>query len=277
MRTGLIAQKIGMSRYYTDNGQHIPVTLLLVDDCEVVAHKTEENDGYNALQLGWGKAKASRVSKALRGHYAKAKVEPKKVLKEFRISKDAFVDVGKQLSAEHFISGQYVDVAGVSIGKGFAGAMKRHNFGGLEATHGVSISHRSHGSTGQCQDPGRVFKGKKMAGHLGDENVTVQNLEVIDIDGEKGIILVCGAVPGAKGSYVTISDAVKRAVPPSVPFPAALLGDAETSNDNNDQQDEEAKAEEANTPAEAEVKEESGAKEVTEEPKADEDGGKDES
>lgn len=225
MRTGLIAQKLGMSRYYTEDGRHLPVTLLWIDNCEVVSHKTEEADGYNALQIGLGKAKVNRVSKALRGHYAKAKVEPKKVLREFRISKDAFVTVGKQISAEHFIPGQYVDVSGTSIGKGFAGAMKRHNFAGLEATHGVSISHRSHGSTGQCQDPGRVFKGKKMAGHLGDESVTVQNLEIIDVDSENGLIFVFGAIPGSKGGYVTISDAVKRAVPPSVPFPAALLGE----------------------------------------------------
>lgn len=255
MRTGLIAQKIGMSRYYTEDGRHIPVTLLWVNDCQVVSHKTEEQNGYNAIQIGWGQAKVKNVSKSVRGQFAKAKVEPKQVVKEFRVSKDGFVNVGAQLAADHFIAGQYVDVAARTIGKGFAGGMKRHNFGGLEATHGVSISHRSHGSTGQCQDPGRVFKGKKMAGHMGDTNVTVQNLEVIATDKEKGLIIVCGAVPGAKGGYVTITDAVKRATPPSAPFPASILGDAAAEKKANDNADdaEKVKAEAAAEAPQAEA------------------------
>jgi large subunit ribosomal protein L3 len=224
MRTGLIAQKVGMSRVFADDGRHIPVTVLKVDNCQVVAQRTEEKDGYSALQLGIGNAKVKRVSKAMRGHFASAKVEPKKRLAEFRVAPDAMVEVGAQISAEHFVAGQYVDVSGTSIGKGFAGAMKRHGFSGLRASHGVSISHRSHGSTGQCQDPGRVFKGKKMAGHMGDVSVTTQNLEVVSTDSERGLILIKGAVPGSKGAYVRIADAVKRENDMELPFPAALLG-----------------------------------------------------
>lgn len=222
MRTGLIAEKMGMTRVFTPQGSHIPVTVLKLDACEVVAVRTDENDGYNAVQLGVGKPKAKRVNKAMRGHFAKARVEAKRHLAEFRVSEDGLLDVGQELSAKHFVAGQFVDVCGTSIGKGFAGAMKRHNFSGLRASHGVSISHRSHGSTGQCQDPGRVFKGKKMAGHLGDKQVTVQNLEIVATDEERGLILIKGAVPGAQGGVVLVRDAVKRAAPAELPFPAAL-------------------------------------------------------
>lgn len=227
MRTGLIAEKLGMSRLLTEKGEHIPITLLRVDNCQVVSTKTDETDGYAAVQLGIGTAKVKRLSKGMRGHFAKAKVEPKKKLAEFRVSKDALLTVGDQLSVEHFVNGQYVDVTGTSIGKGFAGGMKRHNFGGLRASHGVSISHRSHGSTGQCQDPGKVFKGKKMAGHLGDERVTIQNLEVVLTDPLKGLIGVRGAVPGNAGGYVLLRDAVKKKLPKNLPFPAGFLKNAE--------------------------------------------------
>ncbi len=227
MRTGLIAQKLGMSRVFADDGRHIPVTVLKVDNCQVIAQRTEEKDGYNAVQLGVGNARVKNMSKAERGHFAKAKVEPKRRMVEFRVSPDAMVDVGAQLSVDHFISGQFVDVAGTTKGKGFAGAMKRHGFSGLRATHGVSISHRSHGSTGQCQDPGKVFKGKKMAGHMGDRRNTMQNLEIVSTDSERGLILVKGAVPGSKGGYVFVTDAVKRTPTQELPFPAALIsGDA---------------------------------------------------
>lgn len=223
MRTGVIAQKMGMTRVFDEFGQHVPVTVLKLDSVQVVAQKTKEKDGYTALQLGYGKAKVKRTSKALRGHFAKAKVEPKRKLVEFRVSDDALVAVGSEISAKHFVPGQYVDVCGTSIGKGFAGGMKRHNFGGLEATHGVSISHRSHGSTGQCQDPGRVFKGKKMAGHLGDVRVTTQNLQVVSIDEDRNLILVKGAVPGAKNGYIRLTDAEKKARPQEAPYPAAVV------------------------------------------------------
>ena len=222
MRTGLLAQKLGMSRVFADNGRHVPVTVLKVDRCQVVAQRTEERDGYTALQLGAGTAKVKNVARPQRGHYAKAKVEPKRKLVEFRISADAMVDIGAEITVDHFLPGQQVDVVGTSIGKGFAGAMKRHNFHGLRASHGVSLAHRSHGSTGQCQDPGRVFKGKKMAGHLGDQRVTQQNLEVVRTDVDRGLLLVRGAVPGAKGGWVLISDAVKQPAPEDVPFPAAV-------------------------------------------------------
>ena len=222
MRTGVIAQKLGMSRVFEDTGAHIPVTVLKMDNCQVVARRTVESHGYSAVQLGAGKAKVKNVTKPMRGHFASAKVEPKRKLVEFRVSEDAILDVGAELSANHFVKGQFVDVVGRSIGKGFAGAMKRHGFAGLRASHGVSVSHRSHGSTGQCQDPGKVFKGKKMAGHLGDAQVTVQNLEVVLTDPDRGLIMVKGAVPGAKGLFVTVSDAVKKPVPDGVPFPAGL-------------------------------------------------------
>ncbi|MCC9625683.1 50S ribosomal protein L3 [Thalassospira sp. MA62] len=226
MRSGLITQKVGMTRVFSDEGSHLPVTVLKVEDLQVVANRTNDLDGYVAVQLGYGKAKVKNVSKPMRGHFAKAKVEPKAKLAEFRVSEDGLIEVGAELSAAHFVEGQYVDVIGTSIGKGFAGAMKRHNFGGLRASHGVSISHRAHGSTGQCQDPGRVFKGKKMAGHLGAARVTVQSLKIVASDEDKGLILVHGAVPGHKGAYVLVKDAVKRAAPEGLPFPAALKGAA---------------------------------------------------
>jgi len=219
MRTGVLAEKLGMTRIFGADGSHVPVTVLKVADCEVVAARQPEKEGYAAIQLGVGKAKAKRVTKPMRGHFAKAKVEPKKKLAEFRVSEDAVLDPGTVLGVEHFVVGQFVDVTGTSIGKGFAGPMKRWGFHGLRASHGVSASHRAHGSTGQCQDPGKVFKGKKMAGHLGDERVTVQNLEVMGVDRERQVILVKGGVPGAKGGYVRIRDAVKRALPPSAPYP----------------------------------------------------------
>ena len=222
MRTGMIAQKIGMTRVFDDAGTHIPVTVLKVDGCQVVGRRSTEKDGYDALQIGVGTAKVKRVSKAMRGHFAKAKVEPKRRLAEFRISGDAGLDVAAELKADHFIAGQFVDVTGRSIGKGFAGAMKRHNFSGLRASHGVSVSHRSHGSTGQCQYPGKVFKGKKMAGHMGDARVTIQNLRIVATDVDAGLIMVRGAVPGSKGGYVFVRDASKRALPDDVPFPGSV-------------------------------------------------------
>ncbi|MEM9011047.1 MAG: 50S ribosomal protein L3 [Pseudomonadota bacterium] len=226
MRSGVIAKKLGMTRLFMDDGRQVPVTVLHMENVQVVAQRTGERDGYTAVQLGAGAAKAKNVTQPMRGHFAVAKVAPKRKIAEFRVSADNMIDVGAELTADHFVAGQHVDVAGTSIGKGFAGAMKRHNFGGLRASHGVSISHRSHGSTGQCQDPGRVFKGKKMAGHMGSARVTVQNLEVVRTDPDRGLIMVKGAVPGSKGGWVTIKDAVKRALPEEVPFPAALRADA---------------------------------------------------
>lgn len=222
MRSGLIAQKVGMTRVFTDDGQHVPVTVLKVDSCQVVAVRTEEKDGYTAVQLGAGAIKVKNVNKPERGHFAKARVEPKRKLVEFRVDADALIEVGAELSAAHFVAGQYVDVTGTSIGKGFAGPMKRWNFGGLRATHGVSVSHRSHGSTGNRQDPGKVFKNKKMAGHLGDEKVTVLNLQVVAVDEARGLIMLKGAVPGAEGGWLRIRDAVKKKAPEGLPFPAGI-------------------------------------------------------
>jgi large subunit ribosomal protein L3 len=222
MRTGMIAQKMGMTRIFAEDGRHVPVTVLRVQGLQVVAQKTAERDGYTAVQLGLGEAKASRVTKAMRGHFAKAKVAPKQKLVEFRVAEDALLPVGAEIKASHFLAGQRVDVVGTTIGKGFAGAMKRWNFRGLEASHGVSISHRSHGSTGNRQDPGKVFKGKKMAGHLGVERVTQQCLEIVRTDDEAGLILIKGAVPGPNGGYVLVSDATKVARPKDAPYPAAL-------------------------------------------------------
>src|SRR5262252_5541752 len=222
MRTGLIARKLGMSRVFSDDGNHIPVTVLKVDNCQVVALRTQEKDGYTALQLGVGSAKTKNVSKPQRGHFAKAKIEPKARLAEFRVSEDALLEVGAEITAAHFLPGQFVDVVGTSIGKGFAGAMKRHNFGGLRASHGVSVSHRSHGSTGQRTSPGKMFKNKKMAGHLGAERVTTQSLEVIAADAERNILMIKGSVPGSPGGFVLIKDAVKRKAMDGLPFPAAL-------------------------------------------------------
>ena len=222
MRTGLIAKKLGMSRIFEANGVHVPVTVLSVDGLKVVAVKTTEKNGYTAVQLGTGAVKAKNVSKPMKGHFAKANVEPKKKLGEFRVSEDCLLSVGNELSAEHFVPGQYVDVCATSIGKGFAGVMKRHNFAGLEATHGVSVSHRSHGSTGQRQDPGKVFKGKKMAGHMGAKRVTVQNLKVVAVDAAKGLIMVKGAVPGSENAWVRVTDAVKKTASVQLPMPAGL-------------------------------------------------------
>ncbi len=222
MRSGIVAQKVGMTRVFSAEGNHVPVTVLKVDGLQVVSQRTQEKDGYTAVQLGVGKRKASRVNRALKGHYAKANVEPKRKLVEFRVGADKLLDVGAELVPSHFLAGQYVDITGTTIGKGFAGSMKRWNFAGLEASHGVSVSHRSHGSTGQRQDPGKVFKGKKMAGHLGVEQVTIQNLKVVSVDDAKGFIFVKGAVPGNAGGYVLVRDAVKHALPKDAPQPAGL-------------------------------------------------------
>ena len=222
MRSGVIAKKLGMTRLFLEDGRQVPVTVLQMENVQVVAQRTAEKDGYHAVQLGAGAAKAKRVTQAMRGHFAKAQVEPKRKLAEFRVSPENLIGVGEEITADHYFAGQFVDVAGTSIGKGFAGSMKRHNFGGLRASHGVSISHRSHGSVGQCQDPGKIFKGKKMAGHMGAVRVTTQNLQVVRTDAERGLIMVKGAVPGSKGGWVTIKDAAKKPVPDNVILPAAL-------------------------------------------------------
>ena len=222
MRTGMIAKKLGMTSLYLDDGVETAVTLLHVENCQVVSQKTEAKDGYSALQLGVGTAKVKNTTKALRGHYAKAKVEPKAKLVEFRVDASAMVEAGTEIVPSHFVPGQYVDVIAETKGKGFAGAMKRWNFAGLEATHGVSVAHRSHGSTGQRQDPGRTFKGKKMAGHLGQERVTHMNLEVVSVDDEQGFIVIRGSVPGAENSYVLVRDAVKKGLDPKAPMPAGI-------------------------------------------------------
>lgn len=224
MRTGLIAEKLGMTRILTEKGEHVPVTLLKVDDCQVIDVKTKEKNGYTAVQVGVGHPKLKNVTKSMRGHFARARVEPKRHLVEFRVADDAVLSVGDRIGVDHFVPGQHVDVAGTSIGKGFAGAMKRHNFGGLRASHGVSVSHRSHGSTGNRQDPGRVFKGKKMAGHLGCERVTIQNLLVFAVYPDKNIIAVRGAIPGNPGGVVYVKDAVKVKMPDNLPYPAKLMG-----------------------------------------------------
>ena len=231
LRTGVIAKKLGMTRLFLADGRQVPVTVLQLDGCQVVAQRTVEKDGYSAVQLGAGAAKAKRTTAAMRGHFAKAKVEPKRKIAEFRVSPDNLIGVGEELTADHYSEGQFVDIAGTSIGKGFAGVMKRHNFGGLRASHGVSISHRSHGSTGQCQDPGKVFKGKKMAGHLGAVRVTTQNLQVVRTDADRGLIMIKGAVPGSKGGWVTIKDAVKKAAPAGLPLPAAIRSAAATAQE----------------------------------------------
>ena len=219
MRSGVIAQKVGMTRVFTDAGEHVPVTVLKVDNCQVVAHRTKDKNGYTALQVGVGAAKVKNVSAAQRGHFAVAQVEPKKKVAEFRVSDDALIPVGAEITADHFVAGQFVDVTGTTTGKGFAGGMKRWNFGGLRATHGVSVSHRSIGSTGGRQDPGKTFKNKKMPGHLGAERVTTQNLRVVQTDPERGLILVEGAVPGVAGGWIYVRDAVKRQLPKDVPMP----------------------------------------------------------
>lgn len=246
MRTGVIATKLGMSRYFNEFGVDIPVTLLKLDGCKVVAVKTKAKDGYDSVQLGAGNIKSKNVSKSVRGHFAKAKVEVRSKVVEFRVANDALLEVGQEVTVNHYVPGQIVDIAGTTKGKGFAGGMKRHNFRGLEASHGVSISHRSSGSVGQCQDPGKIFKGKKMPGHMGDVRVTMQNLEVMAVDEEKGLIIIAGSVPGSKGSNVLVYDAVKRARPAEAPYPAGLKGSnskaeevapaAEVKEDNKEEQ-----------------------------------------
>jgi large subunit ribosomal protein L3 len=229
LRSGVIAKKLGMTRLFLEDGKQVPVTVLLLDNLQVVAQRTADRDGYTAVQLGAGAAKPVRTTAAMRGHFAKANVAPKRKVAEFRVSPDNLIDIGAEISAEHYLAGQFVDIAGTSVGKGFAGAMKRHNFGGLRASHGVSVSHRSHGSTGQCQDPGKVFKGKKMAGHLGSVRVTTQNIQVVRTDADRGLIMVKGSVPGNKGGWVTIKDAVKKPLPKDLAVPAAIKTAASTS------------------------------------------------
>ncbi len=249
MRSGVIAKKLGMTRLFLEDGRQVPVTVLQMENVQVVATRTADKDGYTAVQLGAGAAKPKNVTQPMRGHFAKANVAPKRKIAEFRVAPENLIEVGEEITADHYFEGQFVDVAGTSIGKGFAGAMKRHNFGGLRASHGVSISHRSHGSTGQCQDPGRVFKGKKMAGHMGAARVTTQNLQVVKTDADRGIIMVKGAVPGSKGGWVTIRDAVKKPTPDNVILPAALRSAAEEAKRAAEQ----AAAEAAAADAEAEA------------------------
>ena len=280
MRSGVIARKLGMTRVFNDAGRHIPVTVLKLDDVQVVSVRNAEHDGYNAVQLGAGAARAKNVSKAMRGHFAKANVLPKSKLAEFRVSEDAMLDVGATLSPNHFVAGQKVDVVGTTQGKGFAGAMKRHNFGGLRASHGVSISHRSHGSTGQCQEPGKVFKGKKMAGHMGAVRNTTQNIEVVGVDLEDGVVLLQGAVPGPKGGWVLISDAIKAKMPEDLPFPAGLMGDDVAADAPADDAVAAAAGEvasEVETPADETQAEETATKSAASEDAAGDEGQKDES
>lgn len=244
MRTGILTQKLGMTRIFGEDGSHIPVTILKASGNQVVGVKTKDVDGYDAVQVGFGSKKIKNISKPLREFYAKKKIEPKRALKEFRVATDALLNQGDEISINHFVVGQKVDVAGISIGKGFAGAMKRHNFAGLEATHGVSISHRSHGSTGHCQEPGRVFKGKKMAGQMGNTRVTKQNLEVVHIDEDQGIIAVKGAIPGGDGNIIELTDAIKSKLPENLPFPAELIS---SSKPVVEEKAEEVKVEESKT------------------------------
>jgi large subunit ribosomal protein L3 len=266
LRSGVIAKKLGMTRLFMEDGKQIPVTVLQLDKLQVVAQRTAEKDGYSAVQLGAGTAKPKRVSAPMRGVFAKVNVEPKRKLVEFRVDPENLLDIGEEIIADHYFEGQFVDVTGTSIGKGFAGAMKRHNFGGLRASHGVSISHRSHGSTGQCQDPGRVFKGKKMAGHMGAARVTTQNLQVVRTDTGRGLIMVKGAVPGSKGGWVTIKDAVKKPFPESAILPAALRSAADeaakAAEEAAAQAEAEAKAAEEAAAAEAAAAEEAALKEA---------------
>jgi len=260
MRSGVIARKVGMTRLFTEAGEHIPVTVLQLNKCQVLAQRTQEKNGYTAVQLGSGLAKVKNVSRAQRGHFATAKVEPKVQVAEFRVSPENLIDIGAEITADHFVEGQYVDASGTSVGKGFAGAMKRHGFSGLGASHGVSISHRSHGSTGQCQDPGKVFKGKKMAGQMGNKQITTLNLRVVKTDVERGLIMVRGAVPGAKGGWVLLRDAIKKSLPDDVPTPGAFRGginggakpEAEAEDAEADAPETEQAASEKNTEASAE-------------------------
>jgi len=261
MRTGLICKKLGMSRIFDSNGSHIPVTVLHLDNCHVVSSMTEEKNGYSAVQIGVGNIKDKKLSKSMKGHFKKNKVEPKLKLSEFRVTPENLIDNGTEIVASHFINGQLVDATGTSIGKGFAGAMKRHNFGGLRASHGVSISHRSHGSTGQCQDPGKVFKGKKMAGHMGASTVTTQNLEIIKTDSENGFIFVKGSVPGSKGGWVILNDAKKIPLRDDLPLPAGVKGhDSDEETPSEEIPTEETPTEE--TPAEETPSEEIPAEET---------------
>ena len=232
MRSGVIAQKIGMTRVYNDAGEHVPVTVLRMENCQVVAQRTQEKNGYTAVQLGVGLAKVKNTSKAMRGHFATASVEPKAKVAEFRVSDDNLLDVGAEITVEHYVPGQKVDVTGTTVGKGFQGVMKRHNFGGGRATHGNSVSHRTHGSTGQRQDPGKVFNGKKMAGHLGQERVTTQNLKVVKTDVERGLIMVQGSVPGAKGGWIMIKDAVKKPAHKDAAVPGKFKAAAEAAGES---------------------------------------------
>ncbi len=229
MRSGVIAKKLGMTRLFMEDGRQVPVTVLQMENLQVVAQRTGEKDGYSAVQLGAGAAKAKRTTAAMRGHFAAAKVEPKRKIAEFRVSAENMIEVGEEIIADHYFEGQFVDVSGISIGKGFAGAMKRWNFKGLRATHGVSVSHRSHGSTGQCQEPGKVFKGKKMAGHMGAARITTQNLQVVKTDSDRGLLMIKGAVPGSKGGWVTVKDAVKKPFPENAILPAALRSAAKVA------------------------------------------------
>ena len=272
MRSGIIAKKVGMTRLFMEDGKQVPVTVLQLDKLQVVAQRTPDLHGYSAVQLGTGSIKAKRVSKAMRGHFAAANVEPKRKVAEFRVAPENLINVGEEITADHYFEGQFVDVSGTSIGKGFAGAMKRHNFGGLRASHGVSISHRSHGSTGQCQDPGKVFKGKKMAGHMGAVKVTTQNLQVVKTDAERGIIMIKGAVPGAKGGWVTVKDAMKKPTPENIILPAGLRSAGEEAKRLAEEAAAQAAAEEAAAAeaaaAEAAAAEEAALKEAEEENQA---------
>ena len=259
MRTGLIAKKMGMTRVFSDKGRHVPVTVLSISDCQVICHKTLDNDGYSAIQIGAGAPKIKNVSKPMRGHFAKSKVEPKRKLVEFKVDEDKYIEIGLYMKADHFLPNQKVDVTGTSIGKGFAGAMKRHNFAGLRASHGVSVSHRSHGSTGQCQDPGKVFKGKKMAGHMGASRVTVQNLSIHSVDVEKGLIFIHGAVPGHKGGWVTIKDSIKIISNLDLPLPGSFKDPNKEGVKAEEAAPEETPAEEA-APEEGDGSQEDGDK-----------------
>ena len=257
MRSGLIVKKVGMTRLYLEDGTHVPVTVLSLKDCQVIANQSLDKNGYNSITLATGEAKPKNTNKSQREAFAKIKVTPKQKQMEFRVSEDNMLPIGSELGANHFVVGQYVDATGITIGKGFAGAMKRHNFGGLRASHGVSISHRSHGSTGNSQDPGRVFKGKKMAGQMGNRQRTIQNLQVVAADEDRGLIFIKGWLPGSKGSWISLKDAVKKALPSEVPYPAGLKG-AHNSKNEDDKSDQS-----ENTKLEEAPKEEMPAKEET--------------
>ena len=257
MRSGLIVKKVGMTRLYLEDGTHVPVTVLSLKDCQVIANQSLDKNGYNSITLATGEAKPKNTNKSQREAFAKIKVTPKQKQMEFRVSEDNMLPIGSELGANHFVVGQYVDATGITIGKGFAGAMKRHNFGGLRASHGVSISHRSHGSTGNSQDPGRVFKGKKMAGQMGNRQRTIQNLQVVAADEDRGLIFIKGGLPGSKGSWISLKDAVKKALPSEVPYPAGLKG-AHNSKNEDDKSDQS-----ENTKLEEAPKEEMPAKEET--------------